>query len=341
MEVSTTTTTTITAPKSLEPDPEDDCHCQHHHHHNRNKSGCGCPPRNETRVAASSHNNIHNSHNNNHFLVLEMEEDEQDNDDNHSGDCGDNVDDTNSSDVLELELQAFALADDDDNVEQEDSLIQDDATASVTDSEDSWWGEDDDASLSSLEAGANSINERRSSCSSSSSSSSCCSVYDDEQDITCIQEASANHTGDRLVRRPKEVRFSTVEIREYAVTIGDHPCVRDSVPMTLDWQYARKHRKDINSYENSRYFVRRSYPQKLSPQERRRRIRETSRLSRSELEEMEADLAAKRLQSSLVSMYEYWGSIDEMQQDADPEGFWHGSTNTLDEQVFTANDNTM
>jgi hypothetical protein len=35
----------------------------------------------------------------------------------------------------------------------------------------------------------------------------------------------------------KHVRFSTVEIREYAVIVGDHPCCSAGLPLSLDWKY--------------------------------------------------------------------------------------------------------
>eukprot|EP00547_Thalassionema_nitzschioides_P003268 CAMPEP_0194217652 /NCGR_PEP_ID=MMETSP0156-20130528/21901_1 /TAXON_ID=33649 /ORGANISM="Thalassionema nitzschioides, Strain L26-B" /LENGTH=208 /DNA_ID=CAMNT_0038946759 /DNA_START=76 /DNA_END=702 /DNA_ORIENTATION=- len=34
-----------------------------------------------------------------------------------------------------------------------------------------------------------------------------------------------------------KVKFGTVEIRQYAVTIGDHPSCSDSLPITLDWAF--------------------------------------------------------------------------------------------------------
>ena len=204
---------------------------------------------------------------------------------------------------LEAEVQAF--------VEAEEDILSDDdddeATASVTDSSDSDNGDSLDGSLSSLE----------------DDSGDCCSLYDDEQDIACLQEASQNLLG------KKGVRFSTVEVREYAVTVGDHPCASDSCPLTLDWQYAKKSKRDINSFENSRYFMRRSYPQRLSPHERRRRIRETSRISKEELDDLEAEVAMNRLNLIMTGMYDTWGQVEVDQHIADTEGFWCG-TNVID-----------
>ena len=198
---------------------------------------------------------------------------------------------------LFAELQAFA--------EAEDDTVADDATASVTDSCATDF-ENDSLSDDSF---------------SSQEEDSCCTLYDDEQDLACLAEAACNSSAENTKRG---VRFSIVEIREYACTIGDHPCVRDSCPISLDWQYARAQKRDINSYENSRFFMRSSYPRKLLLDERRRRIRETSRLSRRSLRELELDVAMQRLEVSKERMYDFWGDFDQQQTYSDPEGFWRG-----------------
>lgn len=35
----------------------------------------------------------------------------------------------------------------------------------------------------------------------------------------------------------KRVRFSNVEIREYSLTVGDHPMCEDGLALSLDWSY--------------------------------------------------------------------------------------------------------
>ena len=36
----------------------------------------------------------------------------------------------------------------------------------------------------------------------------------------------------------KRVTFTTVEVREYAPVVGDSPCCRDRLPISLDWAFA-------------------------------------------------------------------------------------------------------
>jgi len=50
----------------------------------------------------------------------------------------------------------------------------------------------------------------------------------------------------------KRVHFGDIEVREYGVTLGDHPdCVRGP-PISLDWDYVELESKDLETYESSR-----------------------------------------------------------------------------------------
>lgn len=44
-----------------------------------------------------------------------------------------------------------------------------------------------------------------------------------------------------VVQTPKRklVAFSTIEIREYPMTVGDNPSVSRGVPVTIEWNYVR------------------------------------------------------------------------------------------------------
>lgn len=226
----------------------------------------------------------------------------------HDNNRNDEIVQFDEPDLLFSELQAFAEAEDNGDA----SMAEDDATASVTDSCSQSTDDDDDGSFLSSE------DDQEDSLLSREDEGSCCTYYDDEQDLACLAAGNDNDGN-----RQRGVRFSTVEIREYACILGDHPCVRDSCPISLDWRYARGHKRDVDSFENGRFFKRNSYPRKLLLDERRRRIRETSRLSRRALREMELDVAMQRLEVSKERMSDFWGDIDEQQQTCpDPEGFW-------------------
>jgi hypothetical protein len=50
-----------------------------------------------------------------------------------------------------------------------------------------------------------------------------------------------------------KVQFSTVEIRAYTITIGDHPCCTIGCPITLDWDYLSDDTISIDDYEQQKY----------------------------------------------------------------------------------------
>ena len=83
---------------------------------------------------------------------------------------------------------------------------------------------------------------------------------------------------------PKRVRFDSVEVREYSVTVGDHPCCPDSCPLTLEWSWAQEssvpvqiaHHEAIRFMERSQSLTEcqggRRAPRRLSRAERRERV---------------------------------------------------------------------
>jgi len=47
----------------------------------------------------------------------------------------------------------------------------------------------------------------------------------------------------------RKVHFGTVEVRDYDMILGDHPCCRYGPPLTLDWDYLEYEPLDVNEYE--------------------------------------------------------------------------------------------
>lgn len=57
----------------------------------------------------------------------------------------------------------------------------------------------------------------------------------------------------------KSVSFNRyLEVREHALTIGDHPLCRDSLPLSLAWEHGETELMDLNFYEEQRLPHRRS-----------------------------------------------------------------------------------
>merc|ERR1712238_577153 len=50
-------------------------------------------------------------------------------------------------------------------------------------------------------------------------------------------------------KKKKVVRFSTVNIREYNVCLGDNPSVARGAPISLDWQYGEEISHVVGDYE--------------------------------------------------------------------------------------------
>ena len=60
----------------------------------------------------------------------------------------------------------------------------------------------------------------------------------------CRRSSSSKHMP------KKSVSFSTVNIREHQVIVGDHPCTADSLPLSLGWAHAEEsHVMDVDTYE--------------------------------------------------------------------------------------------
>jgi hypothetical protein len=66
----------------------------------------------------------------------------------------------------------------------------------------------------------------------------------------------------------KIVSFDCLEIREYNVTVGDHPCCTSGFPLTLDWDYAEGSIVSLDEYEESRCPRRSRAELKIAPDQR-------------------------------------------------------------------------
>mmetsp|Transcript_30043 Transcript_30043/g.70833 ORF Transcript_30043/g.70833 Transcript_30043/m.70833 type:complete len:255 (-) Transcript_30043:1494-2258(-) len=47
----------------------------------------------------------------------------------------------------------------------------------------------------------------------------------------------------------RRVQFGSAHVREYAITVGDHPICRDGLALSLDWYHAKEKVYDIDDYE--------------------------------------------------------------------------------------------
>lgn len=83
----------------------------------------------------------------------------------------------------------------------------------------------------------------------SESSDECWDSDDTEQEIPCKRDSlNAPPSPKSVIPASPRVCFSThIEIREHSLTVGDHPCCRGGLPLTLDWAHSATYRKRIST----------------------------------------------------------------------------------------------
>ena len=55
-----------------------------------------------------------------------------------------------------------------------------------------------------------------------------------------------------ISKRKRNITFSTVQIREYDVVVGDHPSCKDGLPLAIGWNYKQERSQKLDTFETSR-----------------------------------------------------------------------------------------
>lgn len=75
------------------------------------------------------------------------------------------------------------------------------------------------------------------------------SIDDDYYDIeACTARAQSPLQQKKEKKEKRNVQFSNIKVREYSITLGDHP-FSDSYPLSLDWEYTLHAEMDLDLYE--------------------------------------------------------------------------------------------
>jgi len=114
---------------------------------------------------------------------------------------------------------------------------------------------------------------------------------DSNNDIFCSSSCCSDSA---LLKRRKSVGFSIVQVREYAVTIGDHPCCTMGFPLSLDWEYNVEPACSIDIFEAKRSPRRNRNELLTSCEDRRRILSQEGGVSDVELRRAERKLHRER-----------------------------------------------
>ncbi|KAG7342837.1 hypothetical protein IV203_020781 [Nitzschia inconspicua] len=130
-----------------------------------------------------------------------------------------------------------------------------------------------------------------------------------ELDTTVHSGAATPNTskGNTDLERPSLVQFSTVEIRNYRMVLGDNPSVTSGVPVTLDWLYDECMVCDVSDYEDSRP-PRRDRAQMMLPAEYRARLVMDTGSSRKEIQQRQKEVNIQRSQRRRTLELEHFDS---------------------------------
>jgi hypothetical protein len=61
-----------------------------------------------------------------------------------------------------------------------------------------------------------------------------------DDDVSSSSGSSSGRKSSSSSSLSKRVSFSTVEVREYSLTVGEHPFCKDGLAISLDWHYNQK-----------------------------------------------------------------------------------------------------
>jgi hypothetical protein len=135
---------------------------------------------------------------------------------------------------------------------------------------------------------------------------------DDASDTTCSDDfssiweeiedesQSSSYSGFscRNQLQKKQIRFGTVEIREYGVTVGAYTGCRDSCPIQLTWEHTPSKVRDISSF-SGKGIKAPKYVKRLSIADRRAMISRVQGISEESVLQMEYRVTLQTIQDSM------------------------------------------
>jgi hypothetical protein len=110
----------------------------------------------------------------------------------------------------------------------------------------------------------------------------------------------------------KRVSWKSIQTREFALVVGDHPLCHDGLPVSLGWRFCDSCPGDlVKANKVSERKASYAFPRRLSYEDRRQRLVAVSGLTAEEVKNDEIDLVVRTLKES-------WDRIAEEPVVADP-----------------------
>lgn len=95
--------------------------------------------------------------------------------------------------------------------------------------------------------------------------------------LSCISSEDLSVSSSENCASKKERRLTydeNVTVREFSLTVGDHPLCEDTLPLSLDWYHAEDYTRHIDLSRNRGIYY--EFPPRLSFSERRQRLQEVA-----------------------------------------------------------------
>lgn len=118
-----------------------------------------------------------------------------------------------------------------------------------------------------------------------------------ESDASLCGGGSSTTGGARGGGPKRRVSFSKIEVREYSLTVGDHPLCQDGLPLSLDWDYNAEGTTEINMSCSRERLEKYQMPPRLSYEEKRGRLIATTDYSDERTRNKELGQVIQRMQS--------------------------------------------
>jgi hypothetical protein len=135
---------------------------------------------------------------------------------------------------------------------------------------------------------------------------------------------NCNNGSNHMPRR--SVRFGRAVVREYALTVGDHPICQDGLALSLDWNHADEKVYDIDDYEYHRHRknLRKGSKRKtnrLDYWQRREILQRVGSFSNKELSRIEREQSQRSVAEYLDGGgFDMMGPLDDEREDSYEKG---------------------